>query len=489
MIDVISIRDFSRDDLDSLIDTALQMKAEGVTPSGAQKKVASLFFEDSTRTRTSFERAAKNLGYEVDGFAGPEGTSVKKGEPLADTVRMFEGYQCDAIVMRHGLEGAARFAADVLEAPVISGGDGSNQHPTQTMQDLMTIQEAHGKIDGLQVAMVGDLKYGRTVHSLLDALGKYDVGVRLVAPGLVAMPGWRVDDYKKAMGKDIQITPDFLAAIKEVDVLYMTRIQRERFPQGPEGQAEYETVSGVYKLYAELLREAKPGLIVLHPLPRYKHSLEIALDVDKTPNAKYIEQASNGLFMRQAILRRVLEEGGFEREPQKLGEHPSSWRELSIKDGTKKGEHLIYRLDNGTLIDHIEAGNSRRVLRVLGLKDYTETPLIVAQGLSSDRYGRKDVVGVQDKELTEYDLSKLALVTSQATVNIVREGRVIRKGKILLPPVIDGLVQCQNQKCVTHPSNYEHAPSRFYTESVEPLQLRCHYCEQPTTRENMRLLL
>ncbi len=489
MIDVITIRDFSRGDLDSLIATALQMKQEGVTPSGAKKKVASLFFEDSTRTRISFERAAKNLGYEIDGFAGPEGTSVKKGEPLADTVRMFEGYGCDAVVMRHGLEGAARFAADVLGIPVISGGDGSNQHLTQTMLDLMTMEENHGGIDGLQVAMVGDLKYGRTVHSLLGAFEKYNVGVRLVAPELVAMPSWRIDDYKKATGKDVQITPDLLAAIKEVDVLYMTRIQRERFPDGAEGQAEYEKVSGVYKLTAQLLQEAKPGLIVLHPLPRYKHNLEIELGVDETTNARYIEQASNGLFMRQAILRRVLEEGGFERETPESGELPNSWKDLPIKDGTKKGDHLIYRLDNGTLIDHIEAGNSRRVLRVLGLKDYTETPLIVAQGLSSDRYGKKDVVGVQDRELNNADLSKLALVTSRATVNIVRDGRVVKKGQILPPTIIEDLLQCQNKRCVTYPSNAEHAPSIFYTESVEPLQLRCHYCEQPTTRENMRLRL
>ena len=197
MRDFISIRDFSRADLDYLLNLALEIKRGEVNLSSTLKgkSLASLFFEDSTRTRTSFEMAAHSLGMYHNGFAGPEGTSVKKGESLRDTVEMFRGYGFDILAMRHGLEGSARWAADSLDIPVLNGGDGSNQHPTQTLLDLLTIKENFGRLSGLTVALVGDLRYGRTVHSLLQGLGAFGSNkVLLTAPPQVAMPEWRVQE-------------------------------------------------------------------------------------------------------------------------------------------------------------------------------------------------------------------------------------------------------------------------------------------------------
>ncbi len=486
--DLISIRDLSREDIDFLLREAQRLKEGKPLHTLKDKKVASLFFEDSTRTRVSFETAAASLGGYVNGFSSAEGTSVKKGEPLADTVRMFAGYGYDALVMRHNLEGSARFAADVLEIPVINGGDGSNGHPSQTLLDLLTISSAHERIDGLKIALVGDLKYGRTVHSLLQALEHYDAEVWLTAPELVKMPEWRVADYRQHTSRDVKNIESLSEVVRNVDVLYMTRIQRERFPEGLEGQMEYERISNIYRLTPELLQEAKEKMIILHPLPRYKTQLENSLGVDKLPQAHYLNQAQQGLFMRQALLHHLLLGHWFSGKPKTVSEPESQWEELSIPDGTKKGERMVYRLDNGTVIDHIEESQGKKVLEALGLRDYHETPLILAQSLSSDRYGRKDVIGVQNRELTEQELSILALVSARARVNIVRDGRVVRKGKIVPPAVVERLVQCQNRKCVTFPDNYEHAPSKFYVEEREPLLLRCHYCEEPVGRERMKLV-
>lgn len=487
MKDVISMRNLLREDVDSLITTALDLKQR---KDGCErfrgKKLASLFYENSTRTRESFEQAAVNLGMSIVGFSGTEGTSVKKGETIADTIRMYSGYGADMFVMRHNLDGAPQAAADVLNVPVINGGDGCNGHPTQTMLDLMTIKEAHGTIDGLKIAMVGDLRYGRTVHSLLQAAELYEFEPWLVAPENVAMPSWRVDDFRKATSRDVVFTNDLMEVIKNVDVLYMTRIQRERFPEGPEGQTEYKKISGKYRLMAEMLKSAKSGLIVLHPLPRYKYDCEIDVDVDKTLYAKYFVEAENGLYMRQTLLAQSLEAGFNERKKTDL-DNRNLWIDQEIKDNPKPPHNFLYRITNGTLIDHIEAGKGRAVTRVLGLNEYSATPLIVARNLRSERYGKKDVVGVQDKELSDDELNKLGLVSSGATVNIIRDGRVVRKGKVNLPHTLENVIQCPNSGCISAPEHYEHVPARFYVEEREPLMVRCHYCEKPLGREEIRL--
>ncbi len=473
MKDVISMRNWLREEVDSLITSALDLKRKKNDCSGMfrGKKLASLFYENSTRTRESFEQAAVNLGMSVVGFSGIEGTSVKKGETIVDTIRMYSGYGADLFVMRHNLDGAPQAAADVLDVPVINGGDGCNGHPTQTMLDLMTIKEAHGTVDGLKIAMVGDLRYGRTVHSLLQAAEQYEFEPWLVAPEIVAMPTWRVEDFRKATGRDIIVTDDLAEVIRTVDVLYMTRIQRERFPESPEGQAEYQKISGKYRLTAEMLKDAKSRLIVLHPLPRYKYDCEIDVGVDKTSHAKYFVEAENGLYLRQALLARCLDAEFRERKTATLA-HQDLWLDQEIKEQRKEPHHFLYRITNGTLIDHIEAGKGMAVTRVLGLNEYYDTPLIVARNLCSERYGRKDVVGVQNRELTDGELNILGLVSSGATVNIIRDGRVVRKGKVNLPDTLENVIQCLHSGCVSAPEHYEHIPARFYVEERETFLVR-----------------
>jgi aspartate carbamoyltransferase catalytic subunit len=260
-----------------------------------------LFFEPSTRTRLSFEAAMLRLGGRVVGFSEVLNTSVAKGESLADTIRTVEHY-CDAIVIRHPREGAARLTAEISRLPVINAGDGSNQHPTQTLLDLYTIQKLFTRIDGLRVAMVGDLKYSRTVHSLVHALAKFsDITLTLVSPPTLKMPTYV---HEETEGKSLRIkeTTSLEEAIRDNDLLYMTRIQRERFPD----PLEYEKVKDSYRLTRDMLKQASPQLKVLHPLPRVN---EIDVDVDTTPHAAYFEQVGHGLTMRQGILARLL--GGF----------------------------------------------------------------------------------------------------------------------------------------------------------------------------------
>ena len=262
------------------------------------KVVATLFFEPSTRTRLSFETAANRLGARVIGFTDPKATSSSKGETLKDTIIMVSNY-ADIIVMRHYLEGAARYASEVTGTPIVNAGDGSNQHPSQTMLDLYSIYKTQGTLENLNIYMVGDLKYGRTVHSLLMAMRHFNPTFHFIAPEELKMP----EEYKlycREHGiKYVEHTEFDEDIIAEADILYMTRVQRERFTD----LMEYERVKDVYILRNEMLKKSRPNLRILHPLPRVN---EIAYDVDENPKAYYFQQAQNGLYARQAILCDVL---------------------------------------------------------------------------------------------------------------------------------------------------------------------------------------
>ncbi len=485
MRNVISIRDFSKRDIEELIDEAFEFKNGRKVEMGL-RCIGSLFFEPSTRTRTSFQIALQRLRCDsfTVGFAGTEGTSVKKGEPLADTLQMYNLFGCEAIIMRHSFEGAARFASEVLPIPVINGGDGSNGHPTQALLDLMTIKEKFGKIDGVHIAFVGDLKYGRTVHSLVQGLEHYNVKISLVSPSNLDLPAWRVQEYQRKTGRIIHTTTN-LNDVLHADVLYMTRIQRERFPEGRDGDAEFEAVSGQYYLDAALLRKAKPGLKVMHPLPRYKHKLEMAMNVDKTPHAIYFDQVINGINMRQAILVRVLGEG-FDHNtiPPSTADYAEH---LPIHRRSEKPPRF-YIFDNGTFIDHIEPGVGYKLRPLLGLMDYRESPLLAVNNLPSKRQGSKDVYGIANKYFTPEQLWKIALVSDNATINIIRGGEVQEKFKVRLPPLLEGIVACTNPMCVSYEDNHEHVTPKFHVETQSPLQIRCHYCERPTGKENLKIL-
>ncbi len=296
--DVVSMLDFNREEIDFILDKASEMKplAEKGSDLLRGRILATLFFEPSTRTRLSFEAAMHRLGGEVIGFAQPGVSSIAKGESFEDTIRTVENY-ADVIVVRHPEEDSALRAARVAEVPVINAGSGPWEHPTQALLDLHTIREAKGRIDGLKIALVGDLLYGRTVHSLAFALANYDVKLYLVSPPQLRM---RRDVLEKVEERlDYTEISDIKSILPELDVLYVTRVQKERFPR-PE---DYEAVKDAYRIDREMLRDAREDLIVMHPLPRVT---EISTDVDDTPHAWYFRQVRHGLYVRMALLALVL---------------------------------------------------------------------------------------------------------------------------------------------------------------------------------------
>jgi aspartate carbamoyltransferase catalytic subunit len=259
--------------------------------------VGSVFFEPSTRTRLSFETAVNRLGGRVVGFSETSNTSISKGESLKDTIMMLANY-CDLIVMRHPLEGSARYAAEISKVPIINAGDGSNQHPTQTMLDLYSIKKTQGTLNNLKIAMVGDLKYGRTVHSLLMAMSYFNAGFKFISPPELRMPEeYRM--YLNEKGLSYSEYTGLTENINDVDIIYMTRVQRERFSE----PMEYEKVKNVYVLRNTMLENTKSNMKVLHPLPRVN---EIDTDVDANDKAYYFEQALNGMYTRMAIICYIL---------------------------------------------------------------------------------------------------------------------------------------------------------------------------------------
>jgi aspartate carbamoyltransferase catalytic subunit len=294
---LVSIDDYTKEEQLRILDLAEKFEARPVQNILEGYVVATLFFEPSTRTRLSFESAASRLGAQVIGFSDAGSSSVSKGESLNDTILTVSNY-ADIIVMRHPREGSARFASEVSPVPIINAGDGANQHPTQTLLDMYSIRKTQGKLDNLQIAFVGDLKYGRTVHSLTFALCNFNATFHLVSPEELKLPSYvkrRIKDNKL----DYFQYTDMNEVIPQVDILYMTRIQKERFSD----PIEYERVKNAYILRNEMLQGAKKNMRVLHPLPRVN---EIELDVDTNPMAYYFRQAQNGVYVRQALLASIL---------------------------------------------------------------------------------------------------------------------------------------------------------------------------------------
>jgi aspartate carbamoyltransferase catalytic subunit len=296
--DLISITDYTKDEYLRIMELAKEFELEPNQDLLKGKVVASLFFEPSTRTRLSFETAISRLGGKIIGFADSGSSSVKKGETLHDTIRMVSNY-ADLIVMRHPLEGAARYAAEVASVPVLNAGDGANQHPTQTLLDMYSILKTQGTLDNLNIFMVGDLKYGRTVHSLLMAMSQFENPIfNFIAPDELLMP----EEYKiylREKGIRYFEHKEFTDIISEADIIYMTRVQKERFSD----PIEYEKVKNVYILRNSMLKKTKPNVRILHPLPRIN---EIHTDVDLNDKAYYFEQARNGVFTREAIIAHTM---------------------------------------------------------------------------------------------------------------------------------------------------------------------------------------
>lgn len=301
--DIVSIREFGREDLDHLFrstDRLRSMRASEKRDLASGRVLGYLFFEPSTRTRLSFEAAMASIGGSSIGIADAKSSSLEKGENLSDTVRVMDHYS-DVIVLRHQLDGSSRFAADVAEKPLINAGSGTEEHPTQAMLDLYTIMKEKGRINGLRIGIVGDLKYGRTVYSLLYGLTNYDdVEVFLIAPPMLKVRKESIYEIETKIRTHEQESLD--GVLEKLDVVYVTRIQRERFPD----PQEYEKVKGSYVLDSKVLEGAKDDVIVMHPLPRLQ---EVGRDIDNTPMAKYFRQVSYGKDLRAALLALVLNEG------------------------------------------------------------------------------------------------------------------------------------------------------------------------------------
>lgn len=294
---LISINDYTPEEICHILDIAEDFEKTRLQNLLNGRVIASLFFEPSTRTRLSFETAIQLLGGNVIGFSSTAGTSVQKGESLRDTITMVASY-ADLIVMRNPIDGSARFASEVSKVPIINAGDGSNQHPTQCLLDLYSIRKTQGTLENLEITMVGDLKYGRTVHSLVQAMCHFNAKFNFVSPNELRMPS-TVIQYIKDANLEYHEYTDLEEVIPHSDIIYMTRVQRERFPD----PLEYEKVKNAYILRNYMLEPAKENCRILHPLPRVN---EINEDVDPNPKAYYFQQAQNGLYVREALIAAIL---------------------------------------------------------------------------------------------------------------------------------------------------------------------------------------
>lgn len=300
--DLVSIDDLSIEEINYILDLAKEIKDNPKIFLDLMKGklMAPLFFEPSTRTSTSFQTAMIKMSGSVIDF-DVAASSVQKGETLRDTVKIIQGYHPDFVIIRHKKDGTAKFVADILDIPVINAGDGQNQHPTQTLLDLFTIKEIFGKIDGVKIAIAGDLKYGRTAHSLALALSRYkNCELYFISPETLKMPVNFLFKLKKTNCNFLEYSLDnFKEIIDKCDILYMTRVQRERFPEGPLGEQEYNKVAKEYHLSLDMLKNVKPGFKIMHPLPKIS---EIDDKIDELDYAYYFQQAENGLYIRQALL-------------------------------------------------------------------------------------------------------------------------------------------------------------------------------------------
>ena len=301
---IISVRDLDQQKLELIFDATnkiIDMSQDKRSEIARGKTLGYLFFEPSSRTRLSFESAMALLGGVSVGIADATSSSIHKGETLGDTVKVISSY-CDVLVLRHSLDGSSRFAAEISNKPVINAGSGTEEHPTQTIQDIFTIKKEKKKIDGLKIGIVGDLKYGRTVYSLLYGLRNYDVDVHLISPESLRIRSDSTYDIKKELSYTESTSID--EYIDDLDVLYVTRIQKERFPD----EEEYAKVKGIYVIGSDMVKRMKDDAIILHPLPRID---EISAEVDNTKQAKYFEQAEYGKYIRAALLGLILNEKGF----------------------------------------------------------------------------------------------------------------------------------------------------------------------------------
>ncbi len=483
--DLTDIQSFTVDELLYILDKSALMKEALRTQAidryrlaqGRDLLAALLFYENSTRTRTSFEIAALRLGMRTVGFAGTEGTSVQKGESLRHTLDMYEAYLCDAVIMRHPLDGSARFAADHLGVPVFNAGDGKHEHPTQTLLDLFTIREHIGRLHDLDIGIAGDLKYGRTAHSLVIALAKFqNIRVHLFSHESLALPASLIS-YAREHGCEVIHHESITSIAQSVDILYQTRIQKERMPD----LSEFEKAKEMSMVTKETIAKTRDPFGLMHPLPIDKTAPSITSDVDGHPKAIYKKQAGNGVPTRLTELALALGLLGSDFEGESWQDPPperSFIEERPITDKPPREDVSIRPIrNNGVVIDHAAPYCEEDLSRILRVRERRD----IYRAATVRSLSRPDIIKgmlmIEDREFTESDLRAIAAVSPGCTVNIIRGAKVARKFRLTLPERIEGIpgLICTNLGCITRPE---------HKEAVAPLLLRagsrnvrCHYCD------------
>ena len=465
--DIISITDFSREEILHLCAAGRRMwelekggKRNTLRDALRHRTLSYMFYEPSTRTRTSFNTGMRELGGRYDGFSGTEGTSVMKSETVRDTVTMMCANHNDVIVMRHPFDGSLQWAADVANIPVINGGDGKNEHPTQALLDVLTIYVVkEGKLDGLRVGFGGDLSHGRTVRSLSLALSHFDdITIRWAAEDFLGMP----EDLAQLLasrGVKVAREKSVRDVMRQVDFYYMTRPQLERMP----GVTQKDIIGMMKQYRIDLEKIEGFDVRVMHPLPVNSEIAEIDYRVYFTPAQAFFSQAEFGIFLRKALLHEMLGYEGYRRYDGRLpAELGTGNNRLQRRiHGTKQSGMFIDKIHDGTVIDHLVPGTLRAVNDVLDLENrgYSCTTATIAEKSSP-------FVKTNLRELSERDLKHIALISPEPTVDSIRDGRMTEKFAYLL---------CANSNCITRTVN-EDVPPRFYDDDGT---IRCRYCRRP----------
>ncbi len=484
--DLTGILDFTKDELLYILDkTALMKQAlrekrvkDYRLANGRDLLAALLFYENSTRTRTSFEIAAQRLGMHVTGFSGTEGTSVNKGESLRHTLDMFEAYQCDCVIMRHPLDGSARFAARHVGMPVFNAGDGKHEHPTQTLLDLFTIREHLGRLSDLAIGISGDLKFGRTAHSLAVALAGFEgIRLHLFSHPALAMPD-EVVEMVREKGVEVHVRESLDELAADVDILYQTRIQKERMPD----LSEYEKAKAIGLFTGRTMEKTRAHFGLMHPLPVDKSAPSIAAEIDAHPRALYKTQAGNGVPSRLVELALSLGLMGDDFQGEVFSEPECSdafIEQRPIRQKPVRDDVSIRPIrNNGVVIDHMEPYAEETLLQVLRVRERRDIYRAATVKATSNPHNIKGMLMIENRRLTDAELRTVASVTPGCTVNIIENGAVSQKLKLSLPARIMDVpgMMCTNNGCISRPE---------YLESVSPFMLRagqnrvrCYYCGQ-----------
>jgi aspartate carbamoyltransferase catalytic subunit len=465
--DIISITDFSREEILHLCEAGKRMyeleksgKRNGLRDSLKYRTLSYMFYEPSTRTRTSFNTGMRELGGRYDGFSGTEGTSVMKNETVRDTVTMMGANHFDVIVMRHPLDGSLQWAADVANIPVINGGDGKNEHPTQALLDILTLfLLKNGQLDGLRVGFGGDLSHGRTVRSLSLALSHFDnITIRWAAEDFLGMP----EDLGRLLTRrGVRVIRDdnVRSVMANCDFYYMTRPQLERMPG-----VTHKDIMVLMKRYRIDLEKVQGfDARVLHPLPVNSEVAEIDYRVYFTPAQAFFAQAEFGIFLRKALLHEMLRQEGYVRYDGRLPAEleKGNNRLARVIRGLKQQSLFIDKIHNGTVIDHLAEGTLRQVDNTLDLvcRGHSCTTAVIEEK-------RNPFIKTNLPELTERDLKQIALISPEPTVNYIKDGKVTEKFVYLL---------CMNTNCISR-TIIEDVPPKFYTDGDT---MRCRYCRRP----------